>query len=199
MGYYKPRDFSPGGYYHIYNRGNAKQNIFLQEEDYIFYLNRLRQIKDKQKISLICYCLMPNHLHLLVRQDSDALISKFISLLHSYYVMYFNNKYDRAGHLFQDRFKHKTIDKDEYLLYLSSYIHLNPLIDGFTGKLEDYPWSSYPDYIDLRKGTLCDKESILLGKIPKDYQRIVEVEVKEKLIGRDFDRYLDLLEHQSRK
>ncbi|OGZ33768.1 MAG: hypothetical protein A3I88_02975 [Candidatus Portnoybacteria bacterium RIFCSPLOWO2_12_FULL_39_9] len=192
MGYYKPREFFPGEYYHIYNRGNAKQNIFLHEEDYIYYLQRLRKAKDKQKVSLICYCLMPNHLHLLLRQDSEMPISKFISILHIGYSMYFNEKYTRVGHLFQSRFQDKHIDKDEYLLYLASYIHLNPVVDGLVKKPEDYQWSSYQDYIGLREGTLCDKEPVFLGKSPDWYKKITEEDVKEQLIKKEFQDKLNI-------
>jgi REP element-mobilizing transposase RayT len=174
-----------GGYYHIYNRGNRKQDLFLEEIDYIGYLERLRKCKEKHKISVICYCLMPNHIHLLLRQDSENPLYKFIQSLHTSYSMYFNRKYDKVGHLFQGRFKQKELDKDEYLLQLSSYIHLNPLIDGLVEKLEDYQWSSYPDYIDLRQGTLCEKDLVLLDKSPEEYKQITEQEIKEKLLMKD--------------
>ena len=176
----------PGGYFHVYNRGNRKQDIFLEDVDYIGYLARLREYKDKRKISIICYCLMPNHFHLLLRQDSEIPIFSFLQSLHTSYSMYFNNKYDKVGHLFQGAFKQKEIDKDEYLLHLSSYIHLNPLSAGLVSKLEDYQWSSYPDYIGAREGTLCDKEVIMGDNSPEWYKRVTEEEVKEKLIQKQF-------------
>jgi len=182
----------PGAYYHIYNRGIHKQDIFLEEKDYVFYLQRLRQVKDKQKASVICYCLMPNHIHLLLRQDSKIPIYKVMSCLHTGYSMYFNKKYNKVGHLFQDRFKQKEVKNDEYLLQLASYIHLNPLIDGLAEKLGDYQWSSYPDYIDLRPGTLCDKESVLLGKSSDWYKKITEEEIVEKLIRKEFQEQLNI-------
>jgi len=189
----KYRSCYPGAYYHLYNRGIQKQNIFFNDEDYVFYLQKLRQVKEKQKASVICYCLMPNHVHLLVRQDSEIPICKFLASLHTGYSMYINRKYNKVGHLFQGRFKQKNIENDEYLLQLAGYIHLNPLVDGFKGKLEDYQWSSYPDYIGLRPGTLCDKEPVILTRSPKEYKRMVEIEIKEKLIGKDFQKQLDKL------
>ena len=180
-----------GGYYHVYNRGNRKQDIFIEDVDYVGYLERLRKCKDKYKISIICYCLMPNHFHLLLRQDSEIPIFKFIQPLHTSYSMYFNNKYDKVGHLFQGPFKQKVIDKDEYLLQVSSYIHLNPVVDGLASKPENYQWSSYPDYIGMREGTLCDKKMVLLDKTPKEYRRITENEAKEKLIQKQFQKMLD--------
>ena len=174
-----------GGYYHIYNRGNHKQDIFLEKADYLGYLERLRKYKEKHKISIICYCLIPNHIHLLARQDGDSPLYKFMHSLHTSYSMYFNRKHDKVGHLFQNRFKQKEITNDEYLLQVSSYIHLNPLIGGLIEKLEDYQWSSYPDYIDLRYGTLCEKEMALSGISPEEYKRITEQEIKEKLLIKD--------------
>ncbi len=171
-----------GGYYHIYNRGNHRQDVFLEKADYIGYLERLRKYKEKHKISIICYCLMPNHFHLLVRQDGQSPLYKFIHSLHTSYSMYFNRKYDKVGHLFQNRFKQKEITDDKYLLQLSAYIHLNPLTAGLVDKLEDYQWSSYLDYINLRQGTLCKKDLALLDISPEDYKRITEQEVREKLL-----------------
>jgi len=181
-----------GGYYHIYNRGNNKQDIFLDDSDYLFYLKRLRHAQETQKASIICYCLMPNHVHLLVRQDSETPIYRLISSIHTSYSMYFNRKYEKVGHLFQGRFKQKAIDKDEYLLQVSSYIHLNPLSAGLVEKLEDYQWSSYSDYIGLRAGTLCDKEVIMADNSPEKYKRVTEEEIKEKLNEKEFQKKLKI-------
>ncbi|MEA2113175.1 MAG: transposase [Patescibacteria group bacterium] len=180
-----------GGYYHVYNRGNRKQDIFTENADYIGYLERLRKYKDEHKISIVCYCLMPNHFHILLRQDSEIPICKFIQPLHTSYSMYFNNKYGKVGRLFQGPFKQKEINKDDYLLQASSYIHLNPVVDGLAAKAEDYQWSSYPDYIGARDGTLCDKEVIMAGVSPEKYKRITEEEVKEKLIQKQFQKALN--------
>lgn len=180
-----------GGYYHIYNRGNRKQNIFLEDSDYIGYLSRLRKYKDKRKISIICYCLMPNHFHILLRQDSPIPISSFLQSLHTSYSMYFNKKYSKIGHLFQGAFKQKEINKDKHLSQFSSYIHLSPVVDGLVQKAEDYQWSSYSDYIGARAGTLCDKKAILSNKSPEEYKRITEGEIKETLIQKRFQKALD--------
>lgn len=163
-----------GGFYHVYNRGNRKQDIFLEKSDYLKYLEKLREYKEKHNISIICYCLMPNHIHFLLRQNAESPVYKFIHALHTSYSMNFNRKYNKVGHLFQGKYKQKEVDKDEYLLQLSSYIHLNPVIDGLVKKLEDYQWSSYLDYIGLRKGTLCDKEIALLDRSLEKYKKDTE-------------------------
>ncbi len=173
-----------GGYFHIYNRGNRKQNIFSEEEDYLNYLKKLRDYKKKYNISIICYCLMPNHFHLLLRQDSDDPIYKFMHALHTSYSIYFNKKYNKVGHMFQGRFKQKEIDKDEYLSKVTSYIHFNPIKDGLVEELNNYKWSSYPDFIGIREGTLCDKDVILSKETPEEYKKSIE-EIKEILLLKD--------------
>jgi len=174
-----------GGHYHIYNRGNRKQNVFLGKADYLKYLEKLREYKEKYNVSVICYCLMPNHIHLLVRQDSEIPIYKFVHALHTSYSMYVNFEHNKVGHLFQGKYKQKEVDKDEYLLQLSSYIHLNPIVDGLADKLEDYQWSSYLDYIGLRDGTLCDKELILSDGLLEKYKK--DTEERIALIRSDLD------------
>lgn len=133
-------------YYHIYNRGNSKQVIFHDEEDYdrflklIFLANGKKSfkvyfIKDnvyefdrgEQLVHIGAYCLMPNHFHLLLAQTDDGDISKFMQKVSTGYSMYYNNKYKRTGALFEGKFKSEHADNDRYLKYLFSYIHLNPI------------------------------------------------------------------------
>lgn len=149
------KNFYPSAYYYIFNRGAAGQNIFQDKADYIFYLRRLRSAKEKCGISIICYCLMPDSLHLLVRQNAKVSVSRFIQSLHTGYSMYFNKRHRRFGHLFQGSFRQKKIAGNN-LTKISSKIHL-------IGGREDYQWSSYPDYLGKRQGTLCEKEVVLKG------------------------------------
>lgn len=100
MGITKYKTYFSNAYYHIYNRGNNKQNIFLTNSDYVYYLKKLRSALQRYNISLLFYSLMPNHIHLSARQDSEIPIHKFISSLHTSYLMHFNSKYNKVGHLF---------------------------------------------------------------------------------------------------
>lgn len=169
-----------GEYYHIYNRGNSKQVIFHDKEDYDRFIKLLflsngeenfkiyfirNQIYDfdrgKKLIDIGAYCLMPNHFHLLLTQADGGSISKFMQKVSTGYSMYYNNKYNRTGTLFEGKFKSEHAENDRYLKYLFSYIHLNPikLIDanwkeqGIKNKsqvlkfLEQYQFSSYLDYL----------------------------------------------------
>lgn len=154
--------FYSGNLFHIFCRGNEKRDIFLEEDDYNRFLTRMKEYKIIHKISIICYCLMPNHFHLVLRQNTNKPLSLFIHRLAVSYSMYFNKRYNRVGHLFQGRFKAKLITKDQYLLHLSWYIHINPLkIKNSMPEVENYPWSSLPEYIGIRNEQICDKEIIL--------------------------------------
>lgn len=166
--------FRAGHYYHIYNRGDNKEDIFLDEQDYFNFLKRLKIILGlmpvpnighrgalklkslpKDSFSILSYCLMPNHFHILIKQNNKLEIGKLITKLSTSYVKYFNAKYLRVGNLFQDTFKAKVVDNDSYITYLSAYIHNNP-VDPL-----NYVYSSFHDYIGLRQGTICDTRFIL--------------------------------------
>ncbi|MBI2430510.1 MAG: transposase [Candidatus Levybacteria bacterium] len=155
------KQYAKDTYYHIYNRGNGKQDIFHNKDDYLFYINRLEKNIQKHDVELICYILMPNHIHLLAKQKTDTPIHKFISSLHTSYSMYFNKKHGHVGHLFQDRFKQVIVTSEEQLLYLTKYIHRNPVEAGMTSLPSDYPWSSYHEYVRVLPWMLCKKDIIM--------------------------------------
>lgn len=156
MGIYRYKQFAPDTYYHIYNRGNQKNLIFREEDDYFFYLRRLVQSIKKFNFSLISYCLMPNHIHLIVKQNGNFPPAKLISSLHTSYAMVYNKKYTTVGHLFQDRFKQRIISDDDYMKCLICYIHLNPVKDKICHTSEMYQWSSYKEYAGLTNYHRCD-------------------------------------------
>lgn len=164
----RPPIFTPQGYYHVYNRGHNKQVIFYDAKDYQRYLKRLGEYLGKHEVTLLAYCLMPNHIHLLLRQDGEGSVDQFIHRLHTAYTMYFNKKYDKVGAVFQGRFKAKKIDTDEYLLHVSRYIHINPVElfashaqgPALSVELEEYPWSSYGEYINPRLRPISDPNII---------------------------------------
>jgi REP element-mobilizing transposase RayT len=146
MGTTKYKESAKDTFYHLYNRGNQKKEIFLDDLDYLVYLKLLRRAKNKFGFSVLAYCLMPNHLHLLVKQNQDFPPASLISSLHTSYVMFFNDKHRLVGHLFQDRYKQKIIDNNEYLQQLIAYIHLNPVEDKLCHLPKEYPWSSHREH-----------------------------------------------------
>ncbi len=147
----------------------------------------------EEAFSIVCYCLMPNHFHFLIRQNADVSISKLINKVFTSYVRYFNKKYDRVGYLLQDRFKAVLIDNDEYLLWLSAYIHQNPKVAGLVKDLRNYRWSSYPEYIghiSQESSLPCDKEIILdQFKSTGDYVNFVNESYEPIKSGKLVDQF----------
>lgn len=148
-----PRIEFSGALYHVLNRGNNKNNIFLDEKDYRVFLNHLEEVKQEKDFVLYSYCLMPNHFHLLVKTNEFPL-SKIMQKLLTSYAIYFNSRYDRKGHLFQNRYKAIICDKENYLFSLIQYIHLNPLRAGLVKNINDYKWSSHQTYIGRTKSKI---------------------------------------------
>lgn len=142
------RKKSETGIYHIILRGINRQVIFEENEDYIRFLQTLKKYKSNGEFIIYAYCLMDNHVHLLIKEGNEelALIMRRIG---ASYVYWYNDKYDRVGHLFQDRFKSETIENDRYLLAVLRYIHHNPVKAGIVGHMQDYKWSSYNEYLNI--------------------------------------------------
>lgn len=207
-------------YYHIYNRGVDKRDIFLDRRDYerflylLFACNDTRPLENSQfhyrglasivtareremLVEVVCFCLMPNHFHILLRQRLDNGISLFMQKVGTGYSMYFNTKYERSGTLFQGKFKAIHIDREEYLTHLTRYIHLNPAelrepkwkekgIKNWKDTYEfvkKYPWSSYADYLGDKRfsriltiGLLAD-----LYRNPREYEQFVKEWLKQDL------------------
>lgn len=154
------------GYYHIYNRGAGKSEIFLDDQDYRVFLRFLEKYLDPKsehslasEIMLLAYCLMPNHFHLFVRQKSRDGIIKFMRSLGTSYSMYFNNRYERSGTLFQGVYRAAIVETEAYFLHLSRYIHLNPtdVVDNCI----EYPYSSYRVYLEGSKIPWLDPTPVL--------------------------------------
>jgi len=141
----KYRIHFPGAIYHVINRGNNKGDIFIDEKDYNVFLKHLREVKEEKDFFLYCYCLMPNHFHLLL-EVKDEPLSKIMQSLLTSYVIYFNSRYERSGHLFQSRYKAVICDKEEYLFKLVRYIHLNPKRAHLVEDISKYKWSSHNNY-----------------------------------------------------
>ena len=162
------KEYQSGAYYHIYNRGVDKNLIFRKTKDYKTFLSFLKfyltlqgeslQVAPSKKlknyfgeIELLCYCLMPNHFHLLIQQNSEHGIEHFLRSLSTKYVRYFNSHYHRIGPLFQGPYKAVRILTEYQFMYLSKYIHRNPislpLCKESPRSLQDYAYSSYGNYL----------------------------------------------------
>jgi putative transposase len=133
-------------YYHVYNRGNNRENIFFERKNYLYFLKKVLEAF-KDKMDLIAYCLMPNHYHLVVRNFIDGELEKAMQKISTGYTRAVNKAYSRTGHLFTGRYKNKLIPGDEYLVHLCRYVHLNPVRAGLVNKLEEWEFSSYGKYL----------------------------------------------------
>jgi len=213
-------EFQTGEYYHIYNRGVDKRDIFIDKWDYIRFLQSMREfnqaepvgslyvqqeLKRKEKlknkapgtfkrlpepkrkllVNVICYSLLSNHFHFMLKQVTDKGISKFMHKVSMGYTNYFNFKNNRSGYLFQGRYRAIHIKSDGHLFQLSGYINGNAEIHKIT-KAENWPWSSYLDYVGLRQGTLCKKQEILNEfKNINEYKNLIKIIIKESKQGKE--------------
>lgn len=149
--------FAPGNYYHLYNRGANRQPIFTSEANYRFVLERFGRYVRRLQVAIIAYCLMPNHYHLLVRQDDAIPAGRLPQLVFNSYTKAYNKQQRRSGTLFEGRYKSVHVDRDEYLLHLCRYIHANPVKAGLVGRLDEWPYSNYAEWIGVRRGRLVDR------------------------------------------
>jgi putative transposase len=153
---YRGDVFAPGHIYHLYNRAVTGECLFLTPGNYEHCLRLVKRYAPRYRVTVIAYCLMPNHYHLLVRQESDAPLSRFVNVLFNAYVQAVNRQRYRRGPLFEGRFKHIWVDRGEYLIHLCRYIHLNPVKAGLAAQPDGWPYSNYLEWLDRRAGSLKD-------------------------------------------
>ena len=142
--------------YHIMVRGNQKQITFIEEEDFAKYLDLLRHYKREYGFKLYGYCLMPNHVHLILEVEDGIDLSKIMQGLNQAYTLWFNKKYEKVGHLWQGRYKSMVIQKNKYMLDCLEYVELNPIRANISKSPFDYPWSSWKARLGYMKDGLLD-------------------------------------------
>jgi putative transposase len=188
--------FVTGEYYHIFNRGVEKRDIFSCSKDYSRFLDsivdfntnlsswkikdiKISQVEDRPRleefgeklVEVIAYCLNPNHFHLILKQEKDGGIAVFMKKVLTGYAMYFNKKYDHSGVLFQGRFKSVLITSNEQLLYVSVYVNCNSEVHNIA-PAKSYQWCSFGEYRGFGGGVNCKKE-VVLGQFNEnsDYEK----------------------------
>jgi putative transposase len=210
----KKVEYAEGEYYHVYNRGVDKRKTFMDNEDHYRFLHDLYELNDKNNtpafcrrselvgseapynekrellVEIVCFCLMPNHFHLILKQLTEKGISTFMHKLGTGYTNFFNKKYERSGALFQGPFKAVHVKTDEQMMQLGRYVHLNPVDIFHPGRKEEgiknlkeaasflksYRWSSYSDYIGIKNyPSLINKEFMMKSYFAdeKDYEKFV--------------------------
>ncbi|MDP3093651.1 MAG: transposase [bacterium] len=188
--------------YHIITRGNNKNVIFREKEDYLYFLNLIKKYKKEHPFDLYHYCLMPNHVHLLIQTNKSTDFSVLMKKLNLSYYHYFRKKYGWTGHFWQNRFKNKPVGKDEYFIQCGKYIELNPVRANITKKPQEYPYSSYGYYAQGKENELLTDDSFYqgLGKDKKERQinyqkltisQIIKKTYSEEIWGSNSQKYME--------
>lgn len=180
--------------YHIMLRGNNKEKIFKDNEDKEEILQILKEKKQSGEYFLYAYCVLDNHIHLILKEGSDSLC-RTMKRIGVNYAQYFNKKYKRVGHVFQDRYKSEIIDTDTYLLAAIRYVHQNPAKAGIE-KMAEYKWSSFKDYVN-QVGSMVETDEIL-GMFAPDKEKGLEAFISfnyqdgnEKFFDADEEKEID--------
>lgn len=201
--------FAPYVYYHFYNRGNNRQAIFFEPENYLYFLGGVKKYL-VPVVNIVAYCLMPTHYHILARvkpQTSEApkdgetseVSSQVSRAMQKFLISYtkaINKRFERVGSLFQGQFQAKPIQTFPHLLNLCGYIHANPVKDGLVALPEDWIYSNYLEWLGQRDGALVDREFIQqhFGS-PAEYQELVMHFVKTRYLADDVRKYLQLFDY----
>ena len=158
----RPKNYYRDTYHHIYNRGANRDRIFFDDKDYEYFVKRMAHYMEKYRIALVCYCLMPNHFHLFVRQQSEgSTVGKFVGDLTNSYTKATNKRYQRSGVLFEGPTKAKPVEDPGHFAWLIKYILMNPVKAKLVRKPQEWKYSSAREYFDRQNGSLIDKEIIL--------------------------------------
>lgn len=205
--------FTEGEFYHIYNRGVEKRNVFLDKEDYGRFMQSMEEfntlkpigsiyehsfVKPKlgsfasklpSLVSFVAFCVNPNHYHFIIRQESGRGVEKFMQRLGTGYTKYFNNKYKRSGVLFQGIFKAVHVDSNNYLLHLSAYVNLNNHVHRLGSEASKSSWGEYTQ----KKGGIC-KKTLILDQFNNtaEYKKFAEESLKDILARKKLYKELEL-------
>ena len=184
-------DYAPGQYYHIYNRGAHGVSIFREEDNYHFVLRKVKKYVAEFGLSVIAYCLMPNHYHFLVRQDGESRAGLLPQRVFNSYSKAYNKRYEHSGTLFQGPYQAIHVDNQNYLLHLCRYIHANPVKDGLVADPADWPYSNYPEWVGTRPGTLVDRGFVMENfRTPAQYTAFVADYMQTRTLPDEVKNYL---------
>lgn len=177
------------GIYHIIMRGISRQTILEDQEDYIRFIETMHRYKEICEYKIYAYCLMGNHLHLLLEEGKEPLETVMRRICGSF-VLWYNKKYKRVGYLFQDRYKSEPVENNEYFLTVLRYIFLNPKKAGLVFNIQNYQWSNYKDYI---QGINQTEVNLVLGIFHKERKKAIDRFV-EYINSENDDKCMDLTE-----
>ena len=202
--------FLPDQYYHFYNRGNNRQAVFFEGDNYLYFLKGIKKYV-RAHVDILVYSLMPTHYHILGRvkpQTSEffknsevlgtevsSMVSNAMMRLIVSYTKAINKRFSRVGALFQGQFQGKPVKNYEHLLNLCVYIHANPVKDGLVALPEEWEYSNYLEWMNLREGNLVNREFIKDNfGAPEEYKQLVMNYIKTRALPEDVRKYLQGLE-----
>jgi len=180
------------GVFHILTRGNNQGKVFIGNKDHLFYLNLLKEYKSEHNFMLYHYCLMPNHVHLVLETTPKTDLPMLMKQINLKYFYHFKKRYSYCGHLWQGRFKSLLIEKDKYLIACGRYIELNPVRARIVNSPEKYPYSSFKFYAQGIKDSILNINPLYvgLGKTNQlrqaNYRKLFEEEIRVNLNLRFF-------------
>lgn len=190
----KARAKSASGIYHVMLRGINQQQIFEEDDDYNKLIQIIAEYKETSEFELYAYCLMSNHIHLLIKERKEPL-QQVIKRIGTKFVYWYNTKYQRAGHLFQDRYKSEAVEDWRYLKTVLVYIHRNPLKSGICKNIIDYKYSSYSEYLTETK--IVDTELIMENWDIEQFKEAHRKDVVEKCLDVEEEHKIRLTDEQA--
>ena len=183
--------FRANCFYHVFNRGVDRGTIFFSPDNYLYCLRLLKRNSQRFQVTVVAYCLLPNHYHFLLKPRKDDNLSQFMNSLFGSYTQAVNKQQGRLGPLFQGRFHAILVDKEEYLIHLARYIHLNPVTSGVTNAAREWPYSNYVDVIANLENEFKDTSLVPERFISGDnYRQFVETQSYDGYEIEELNRYL---------
>lgn len=187
--------YHSSGIYHIYNRGSHRVSIFRESDNYVFVLRKLKRYLRELQLTLLAYCLMPNHFHFLVRQDGDLPAGMLSQRVFNSYSKAYNRRYQHSGTLFEGPYRVKLLLETSHLLHLCRYIHANPVKDGLVTEPADWLYSNYLEWIGQRDGTMVDRSFVQEYFVtPIQYIEFVTDYLRTRKLPPQVATYLEQLE-----
>ena len=175
------REKSETGIYHIMLRGIDKRDLFLKDSDYEKFISYMKKAKEKSEFAIYAYCLMTNHIHILLKTEAEE-IGNIIRRITVGYAQYHNIHNGRTGHLFQNRFRSEVVDSDEYFLTVLRYIHQNPIKAGIVKNMKNHKWSSYNEYINNKAILIDSGLALSYFRDFKDFTKYMEEENEDSCL-----------------
>ena len=188
------REKSASGIYHVMVRGINRQDIFFDDEDYQRFLETMKRVKENRRCAIYGYCLMGNHVHLILHEKAEEL-SVIMQRIGTSYAWWYNQKYDRVGHVFQNRFQSETVETEAYLLGVLRYIHNNPVKAKLVARPEEYRWSSCQAYYEQKDSEGLLQASFILD-ILNSSREVANKQFAEFMQKANTDQFMDVLVKQ---